>query len=401
MTKLEISAEVNSMMASPDYPQPEILEDFENLDGHWLKECLSSYYQEEVEIKRWHGKKPETKQGYLSEIVNVEVDFVLGETETKKSLSLVFKLPPQTEKMKTLFKSTCAPQREFNLYTFVFSPGMKKIYEELGFEPHLPQFFYLRSESTSLTLVMKNFFADGFQISDGNDLELDLVKTYMRHLGTFHACGVIYKNREGEEVMEAMLNTPPVDLSFFEEDLKKGFEYLARLYEGRPQGRLLEEWAKRGKYILDLPWKHMTMKTCVHGDFWENNIVYNPSTQKVKIFDGQMSHFGNPIQDVAVFLIGSVQPPLLEKHLYEILGAYWDSYSTTVARGGVMVKETFGDLLETTKNLWMYGLFMVADSSEIFVSNGFCRNEDLMVIVDFFYEKGFLDLPCDDQIRNK
>ncbi|XP_076068537.1 uncharacterized protein LOC143040972 [Oratosquilla oratoria] len=377
-------------MELKEFPPPDSLKRLEELNDSWLERCLASYWSKRVEVRRWSYQAPETREGILSEMFFVDVDYVIDGEE--KEEALVFKFLPRSEEMLALVENLWASHREITMYKFLFSEAMKKVYHELEIEILVPKVFYAEMASGSMTLVMRNLRRDGFRtIVTTKGLGLWDLKTYMKTIAMFHACGVVYKAREGRESMES-LNNPPVNLEYCGSLVKNGFVYLSKLFSGSPLSPVFFQWSERWKDILSLLSKKMTMQTCVSGDFWANNVMYNGFTGSVKILDWQFSHFGNPIQDIVVMLVMSGDPSALENHLYEILGVYWDSYRTVVHKGGVEIEGTFTDLLETVESLWIYGLAVLCIGIDMFIENGVNIDAHLVSVVNFLDKRGVLKI---------
>ncbi|XP_076042640.1 uncharacterized protein LOC143026327 [Oratosquilla oratoria] len=383
-------------MGSKEFLQPRPINGLEDLNKTWLEECLSSYHKTKVVVRTWHGKTPEVREGYLSELAYVDVDYTVGEDDEVNN-GLVFKFLPQAETMLGIVKSSSLSEREIMFYKYAFSEGMRKIFQEIQIEFPVPEVLYSQITSSAMTLVMRNLRREGFEcINPKEGLGLLELRESMKCVAVIHACGAIYERREGSESMEKLLNDPPLNLDFYVSFIKKGFIHLSKLYEGSRRAELFLQWSEKGEYLLELPKKNTIMRTCVSGDYWANNVMYNMSAGTAKILDWQLSHFGNPVQDIVIMLIVSANPSVLEDHMYEILGVYWDSYVSTLRKAGVTNEVTFSELLENVQRLWMYGLSILAASLEFFIANEAITEEHILAIVDFVEGTGVLDIPQDE-----
>ncbi|XP_057377313.1 uncharacterized protein LOC130698642 [Daphnia carinata] len=120
----------------------------------------------------------------------------------------------------------------------------------------------------------------------------------------------------------------------------------------------------------------------LHGDFWNNNMLFKYAEQSdrpedgnkenapadipvsLKMLDFQQSRIGHPLSDVLYFMYTSTMPELRECHMLDLLRHYFDTLTTDLLVLGISLDNyTWENFMEDYKKrslMWMFaGVLMI------------------------------------------
>ncbi|XP_063927699.1 uncharacterized protein LOC135140890 [Zophobas morio] len=282
---------------------------------------------------------------YASAIFSVDATL-----EDDQSIRAVAKMIPQNDFIRRLFRSEKTFRNEVGYYRTI-APCLRKFQEERGLSGLLssyPDFYNARFSlqpssdqvDNDAVLLIKNIKTDGFTIMDRKvGFDFDQSKLILDKMAELHA------------TVSALKTVKP---DVFDKELGEFFDEFD-MYESKPESveqlinslvdilvddefcvqnmaKIRETLHSNSRFAASKnrkEFQNTPYVSLVHTDMWTNNImvkVVDGKTVDVKFVDYQIYEYSSLTRDVVFFLFSSVQLPVLEKQLDDLLLHYFESF---------------------------------------------------------------------------
>lgn len=358
------------------------------ITNEWLQKFLTLYFGYHINIEDWSSRQPEGRQGFLSEICYVNINYKyqshdkLNRTEcgqlssqikpkvekelwSTEALRLFFKFFPESKKHIDFMIHANLADMEVDFYKFSMSDIFKDISKQIGALQTVPKVYYANCKDDTLTIVQEDLCDQGFKMiinREGSTVQQTILA--LKSIAVIHAIGLIYKNKKG------ML--PPLkkfDVEFIQEFLEPNTYTLAQYLEASPLSRKIKELAPIAKQLL-IKANQISegfLETVCHGDLWMGQIMFSANEDCACVLDWQFANIGNPIQDIMAILFMSGDMEVLEPHLTLILQTYWETLISTLQKGETTIDITFEMFMQNVEKLWLLGFIFLTASLHDFL----------------------------------
>ncbi|KAK2715769.1 hypothetical protein QYM36_010371, partial [Artemia franciscana] len=235
-------------------------------------------------------------------------------------------------------------------------------------------FEFLPEDGSERVLVIEDLKVNSFIMqpkTEGHTLEL--VSKTLKALAHWHAVGCAFIRENG---------CPPLNMEFFREktvydsmgDKDKAifsyfrpghllpfFEVLREVLERSGENKLADIFKNkylRSGNVLETPvfGTNGVLETIVHGDFWNNNILYRISepgkVEDLMMIDFQISRIGHPCEDLGFYLFGNTTAEFRDMHLTDLLQDYYKEVCKVLVILGHNVEEDNGYSFDNFLDEW-------------------------------------------------
>ena len=372
----------------------EPLKCFKDLNNIWLENLVSKHYKRTVASLSWSSQSPTAREGFLSELIFIDVKVTLVDN-AEEHLNLVFKFLPQEKDKYDFVTGSFLDLREVQFNLFFDTVDILK---DSGLHLPVPKVYYAGRSPTAMTLVLGNMVPLKYKmISTPEGSNLSQTKVALRCIAVLHAVGLAYKAKHGLDALKQKLMTIPFSFDFVDTFLSPNLETLIGLYEdGDPHIDLLKALKRHVKPMMRGIFKEPFMETLVHGDYWAGQILYSEDESKACVLDWQFGHVGNPVADITSFLLMSSQENVYENHVDEVLVAYWETLTSTLDAAGVVISTTYEQLKTNVNSNWMHGFVAVAASMHDFLPGNKITIKRTKGYIRFLRERGYFDSFLDE-----
>ncbi|XP_058819915.1 uncharacterized protein LOC131682455 [Topomyia yanbarensis] len=272
---------------------------------------------------------------------------------TGKQVSIIAKLPPQSEQRRKQFFVRDCFEREISVYNEIF-PMMMEFQRSKGVKPEdsfhqVPHCLESSFVDHEEALFMRDLKEEGFRMVDRHkDMSLEHYQLMMRALARLHATSFALKDQHPEK-MERFRSMPDV-LALPAANALMGpwfTQMAARALE------LLDEQKEpvvyhRTKKALATSWPEVTSDLYTgenaepyavigHGDCWHNNLLYkyeDDTAIDIRLLDWQCSRYASPVVDLMYFIFIASSKAFRDRHYEQLLDYYHRNLSDHIRRLG-------------------------------------------------------------------
>ncbi|CAL4064822.1 unnamed protein product [Meganyctiphanes norvegica] len=389
------------------------LKSYKEITSEWLQKMLTVNYGHKIFIKSWNLKQPEDRQGFLSEICYVTVNYEYQNHENmcnytendKKSLQmdpkakheawqneelrLFVKFFPETKIHIDFMVNAKLADKEVAFYMFSISKIFQDISRSIGALQIVPKIYYADCKDESLTIVQEDLSDQGFKtILNREGSTLQQTKVALKSIAIIHAIGLIYKNKKGK-----LPHLKKFDIEFVQKFLEPNTITLAQYLEGSPLSGKIKELAPIANQLL-LKAKRISdgfLETVCHGDLWMGQLMFPANEDCACVLDWQFANIGNPIQDIMALLFMSGNMEILETHLTQILQTYWETLIDTLQKGETTIDISFEVFLQTVERLWLLGFIFLTASLHDFLGADYISDQRLRAAYNFLNNRKLFD----------
>ncbi len=115
--------------------------------------------------------------------------------------------------------------------------------------------------------------------------------------------------------------------------------------------------ARDAALILGRPLQEESkIRTVIHGDFWQNNLLFSEDNLKACMVDFQMLSIGHPARDIWYFFYICSDSTWRKEHLGQALESYFNTFRIYLDLGGL--KMSFEEFNKEVQDRRSYGLFL-------------------------------------------
>ncbi|KXJ79322.1 hypothetical protein RP20_CCG001259 [Aedes albopictus] len=301
---------------------------------------------------------------------------------TGKKLSVIAKLPPQSEARRNQFFTRPSFEREISFYTEIY-PMMADFQREKGINVddgteafnQIPHCYRTSLVDLEEVIMMGDLKAAGFDMFDRHqEQKYEHFELVMRTLGRFHALSFALKDQHPERIEKfkgmvelfttreddgqmdqwfSMLTTRMMDALDREKD-PEVYEKVQKAIEGKFMDKVKEQT----KGELAEPYA-----VICHGDCWNNNMLFkheNGIPVDIRLLDWQIARYASPVLDLMYFLFTASTKRLRDQHYETFLNVYHQSLSDFLRRLGSDPEKLFPRtaLDEQLRQFGRFGLLM-------------------------------------------
>ena len=277
--------------------------------------------------------------------VNITANASNGDTNKKRTASVVVKRPPSQPFMREMMNTDAQFHNEILFYR-----------RYAGGHDDLPQCIYADEKPPEESvLVLQNIGQQGFKLCQWKyRAPLEYTVAAIREIARFHTKGYVMKERNRDEFFDFVRTIQEVR---FESDLEnimkmvinssmnRGVDYL------RDHGHGGEFYDKlRSKFengyqtvMLEVVKPEEPLATLCHGDFTLNNTFFKREDGELKVMfiDFAMIRYGSPVIDLSTFLSLHCAEELDKDMIDKALKVYHDSLKQCLAENGIEDCERF------------------------------------------------------------
>ncbi|CAG0897302.1 unnamed protein product [Darwinula stevensoni] len=333
----------------------------ESVTQTWLKDVLTLHIPGEFEVTKHDAKgltKGKMRDGYLSQMVAITAEVTTSDGKTL-TFHLMAKMFPAGEFQRKMVTLTRAFDREIHVYKELLrqvreaQAGNAKV-----LEPAFAKCYHTCANFSQSAIVMEDLKATGYRMHDRYaGLDFEHCQLIVKELGRFHALTYYTKVKQGNIEMFLCKNAPLLvePLQNFGPILAMGMNNITLLLEGQERKDLSE---KIKAYLAKHPDPSETfyaitgprgpMSTFVHGDCWNNNMMFRYETKEgkevpveVKPVDLQISRYTHPTNDLAYLFYTSTNRDMRDKHLESLLKFYHNSFLETMQTLGMECPDAY------------------------------------------------------------
>lgn len=357
-----------------------------DITQEWLEKMLSHKKNTIIKVISWSSVIPREREGFLSEIAFVSIQYTLqcGEVEECK---LVFKFLPQDPSLIQFVTNGGLAKREVEFYQFVCSPEFQVICAKCNIVPPVPEIYHASYTESAITIVLKDLNVEQckrFIIRDG--CTLTHTKTALQAVALIHGAGILYlqQYQEGDHLSSL---AEEFKTDFYEQFFVPNMKTLSEMYTNSSLGKIFKALTPLTKHILSTSKRHQLLKTVVHGDIWAGQLLYSADECFVKIIDWQFCHLDNPVSDIMAMFFMSTDPQVIEEHFEDIIHDYWEILCRVVETGGGQVGVTFEQLMANVEEMWMFGFMYLAVSIHDFLGSNNISEKRLLGAFTFLEKR--------------
>ncbi|KAG0715338.1 hypothetical protein GWK47_012133 [Chionoecetes opilio] len=358
-----------------------------NITQPWLEKMLSLKMECNIKINFWSSTLPQEREGFLSEIAFVKVQYTTSGGE-ENVCKLVFKFLPQDPKLVQFLANGGLAKREVQFYQFISSPNFCVICARSGIIPPVPEAFYASCSDSAITIILRDLSVDHYKsvlIRDGSTLAQ--TKTALRAMALIHGAGILYlQQHQAGECLSSLAEEFNTD--FLEQFFVPNMKTLTEMYANTSLAEIFKALTPLTKQIRSISKRHPLVTTVVHGDLWAGQLLYSADESSVSIIDWQFCHLDNPVSDIMSMFFMSTDPHLLEEHLEDIIQDYYGALCKVVKAGGGEVVVTLEQLVANVEEMWMYGFMFLAVSIHDFLGSDNISQERLLGAFTFLEKRG-------------
>lgn len=358
-----------------------------DITEEWLEKMLSHKKGSTIKVNFWSSILPREREGFLSEIAFVRVQYT-SQCEEKKDCQLVFKFLPQDPKLVQFLANGGLAKREVEFYQFVSSPEFRGICAKSAIVPPVPEVYYACYTDSAITIVLQDLNVDQYKsiiIRDGSTLSQ--TKTALQAIALIHGAGILYL-QEHQETDHLSSLAEEFKTDFYEQFFGPNMKTLTEMYASSSLSKIFKALTPLTRQIGSLSKKHQLVRTLVHGDLWAGQVLYSADESAANIIDWQFSRLDNPVIDIMSMFFMSTDPQVLEEHLDDIMQDYWDVLCRVVEAGGSDLGVTFEQLMANVEEMWMYGFMFLAVSLHGFLGRDNISQKRLLGAFTFLEKRG-------------
>ncbi|XP_065583927.1 uncharacterized protein LOC136042939 isoform X1 [Artemia franciscana] len=252
-------------------------------------------------------------------------------------------------------------------------------------------FEFLPEDGSERVLVIEDLKVNSFIMqpkTEGHTLEL--VSKTLKALAHWHAVGCAFIRENG---------CPPLNMEFFREktvydsmgDKDKFFEVLREVLERSGENKLADIFKNkylRSGNVLETPvfGTNGVLETIVHGDFWNNNILYRISepgkVEDLMMIDFQISRIGHPCEDLGFYLFGNTTAEFRDMHLTDLLQDYYKEVCKVLVILGHNVEEDNGYSFDNFLDEWKQRLLRMFMQGTIVIASITSKKDEIQSSMD-------------------
>ncbi|KAF5302541.1 hypothetical protein FQR65_LT00913 [Abscondita terminalis] len=288
--------------------------------------------------------KPLVKPGdnWLGNILQVEIIGNNTQNQTV-SLNVVAKTAPTDQIQRNFFPIASAYKREIYMYNFAI-PELIKLQKENIVENIFSPFakcYKTSSEEGNEVLLLKNMQSLGYTtVSHRHPVSYDHASLAMKYYGKFHALSFALQAQKPEiyeEIRTNIVKSIGMGMPVLKLILEIGTKVLNYLEKDEKIYNVFQKYLKQPHFVGEtLIWKEPDgpYKVILHGDSQLRNMLFkyegsNPTVPTdLCLIDWQLSIMNNPCFDIAVFLWVCTDKQLRNKHYFELIDLYYESFSS-------------------------------------------------------------------------
>ena len=343
----------------------------------WLEKMLSLKMGCSTKVNFWSSTLPKEREGFLSEIAFVKVQYTIAGGE-ENECKLVFKFLPQDPKLVEFLANGGLAQREVEFYQFISSLDFRRICDKSGIVTPVPEVFYTGFSDSAITIVLRDLSVDQYKsviIRDGSTLAQ--TKTALKAMALIHGVGILYLQQQQEGGCLSPL-AEEFNTDFYDQLFVPNMKTLTEMYAGTSLAEVFKALTPLTRHIRSTLKQHPLLRTVVHGDLWAGQLLYSADESSVSIIDWQFCHLDNPIIDIMSMFFMSTDPQVLEEHLEDIMQDYWSVLCRVVETGGGEVGVTLEQLMANVEEMWMVGFVFLTVSIHDFLGSDNISHERML-----------------------
>ncbi|CAL4183511.1 unnamed protein product, partial [Meganyctiphanes norvegica] len=349
-----------------------LLNEYENRINNGAKVTVNS-----LEI----GKATKPGDGYAGDLMKVGITasvYYDGEkTQMDKGYNLVVKLANPNPVLSIIQTVMGQNIRELTAYSDVITEFNKFQLERTNneFSIKIPEYVYGKCTDDEFVLVMQNMKSHNFDTNNKMEpMNMQQAKLVLEQQARLHAISYAYDKAYGFLDKYPFYKTGKIKQIFIMrfnalyDDLV--IEYIQSL-SGREN--LLKKIKAAKSTVLKNAREafeetsHPKMNCLLHGDTWNNNIMFNKKLDEegkfsvrngddIVLIDWQMVHWNTSVTDLHYFLFSSTTPELRKDHLDELLYYYHSIFiDATTKLGSPVPFWTYQQFKKEYNRLAAYG----------------------------------------------
>lgn len=364
------------------------LESDSDITQLWLEKMLSVKMECSIKVAFWSSTVPREREGFLSEIAFVKVQYTSPANDEEQECKLVFKFLPQDPKLVQFLANGGLAKREVEFYQFVSSPDFQAICAKSCIVPPVPEVFFARCSDSAITIVLRDLSVDQYKsvlIRDGSTLAQ--TKTALRAMALIHGAGILYQQQHQEGGCLSPL-AEEFSTDFYDQFFVPNMNTMTEMYTGTSLAEVFKALTPLTRQIRSTSTRHSLLKTVVHGDLWAGQLLYSADESLVSIIDWQFCHLDNPVGDIMSMFFMSTDPHVLEEHLEDIMQDYWTALCKVVEAGGGQVGVTFEQLMANVEEMWIYGFMFLVVSIHDFLGSDNISKQRMLGAFTFLEKRG-------------
>lgn len=321
--------------------------------------------------------------GFQGVMVRVTIEGRRTETGTDQ-LTVVCKMPPASEVRRRQSNTAVVFRKEIYVYERLL-PALINFQESKGIQApdgffEFPKCYgtYANEETGDYVIVMEDLRTTGYEMwNKYESLDFEHARMAVSELGRFHAMSFVLRDQKPEIFAEFKRMQAHTVLDMLDNDISQSF--LKNNYYTAIGTLETDETELIGKmkHLKETYLQKMTVCTADgaaepfsvinHGDFWNNNIMYQYTTLNgkkipsgIRFIDWQITQCCSPAMDLMYFLFSSTERELRRQHYDQLIDAYYESCSATMQRLGSDADHLFRfeDFNAQMKRFAQYGFIM-------------------------------------------
>ncbi|KAK2707015.1 uncharacterized protein LOC136028931 isoform X2 [Artemia franciscana] len=281
-----------------------------------------------------------------------------------KKLQCFVKVLPQTTALRNMAKSSQLHDREIKLYR-EYLPALQDLINQHGIQDkiHLksPRLFYAHLDETKATteiykdpdndnpwsalinmddtddfetiIVLEDLIASGHRMNNKRvGADLPHVRIALDALAQYHATGIAYLRKNGKPVphMKWLSEITIMEVNpqyMFGKAMPGQIGFLRQCGEPELADRLATFTNNINKVLrYEEPGSMGPLETIVHGDFWNNNMMFlynNEEVKDISLVDFQIVRHGHPCNDLGYYLLANTTGEFRRNHLRTVLQEFY------------------------------------------------------------------------------
>ncbi|KAF5302542.1 hypothetical protein FQR65_LT00914 [Abscondita terminalis] len=292
--------------------------------------------------------KPLVKPGdnWLGNMLKIEI---IGNNQTV-SLSVVAKIAPTEQIQRNFFPIALAYKREIYMYNWVM-PELIKLQKENNVEnifAPFPKCYKTSSQDGNEMILLKNMQSLGYNtVSHRDPVSYDHASLVMKYYGKLHAISFALQAQKPElykEIRTNIVKSVGMGLPILNLLLKIGTKILIYLEKDEKIYNAFQKFMKQPYFVVEeviLKEPESPYQVILHGDSQLRNMLFkyegsNPTVPTdLCLIDWQIAVMNNPCLDISFFLWICTDKQLRNKHYFELIDLYYESFSCFLKKFGL------------------------------------------------------------------
>lgn len=292
---------------------------------------------------------------FNSELVLVDVAASVKEAEAEDKIAhhLAAKFLSLDIMNREFNRNVKSHMKEYLIYTEVIR-GLNEFQAARAPEEptmSIPDLIYGKCTEKEFVLLMENLKVLGYETNDKRKgMDLHHLEAAIDQLARLHALSYAYNQSNNFQKKYKYFKSISEHLRAFKVMVTVVLEncsVLLKSLSNKEDLRRRLEMSKHSlmdKYLAALLEGENTISCLIHGDFWNNNLMFrykDPTSgqtqnevEEIKVIDWGSSSWGNPMLDLQYLLHTSTTRPVREAHLHQLLEQYHSTFTRLAAKVG-------------------------------------------------------------------